>query len=284
MPMGTCYPDAVKIARRLGDPAVVVHGVVWQPAKRRWIHHAWVEHSGKIYDTVFPAGIAAAKYRKLLKPKLTKRYSVEQALIQMLRNQHWGPWDGALGAPDRWWMRKPPKNKACFKHKSDALRVFLDHNMSFIDRYAAGETYQHGCSEFDSINSKYDIPRSRCARTVVDAVWYALKGRGQGGGPPYCIKDIDLKALNETTAGSQGGGFELPPTVQEEVLDEDTERYWRDLAVQAGRSDCFITWRQKHGYFTPERPGAKKRALLCVCRVRGRFARCPEAVEEEVPF
>jgi hypothetical protein len=195
--------------------------------------------------------------------------------------------DGPPPPPARWWRRKPPKERNCYKHKSDALRAFLDYNMPFIDRYANGETYQHGCSEFDSINRKYDIPRSRCARTVVDAVWYALAGRTAGGkGPPYCVRDIDLRTLNETTPGSQGGGFKLPPAVQEELLDEETERYYRRVATEeAGRSDCFITYRKGHGYFSRERPGARGRALLCVCRKNGRFARCAEPPPtDEVPF
>jgi hypothetical protein len=124
-------------------------------------------------------------------------------------------------------------------------------------------------------------------RTVADAVWYALRGRGPAGQSPFCIRDINLRALNDTTAGRQGRGFQLPPHVEEEIVDEAQERYWRDMAYDAGRSDCFITWRRNHGYFTKETyPRRSKRQLQCVCRDRrGRFTKCerpPEA--DEVPF
>jgi hypothetical protein len=190
--------------------------------------------------------------------------------------------------PKRWSERKSPRyTRNCYKSKSDALRVFLDHNMEFIDEAASGETYQHGCSEFDSINRTYQVPRKRCVRTVADAVWYALKGRGPAGQAPFCIRDIDLATLNRTTAGSYGRGFQLPSFVEEAVIDEDQENWWREEAYQAGRSDCFITWRKGHRYFSKDSyPRRSGRMLMCVCRNRrGRFAICEEPPEsEEVPF
>jgi hypothetical protein len=189
--------------------------------------------------------------------------------------------------PKRWWVRKSPKKaRNCYKSKADALRAFLDWNLAFIDEAAGGESYKHGCSEFDSINRTYQVPRKRCVRTVAEAVWYALRGRGPGGQSPFCIQDIDLATLNRTTPGAKGRGFQLPPRVQEETLDEEQERYWREVAYESGRSDCFITWRKGHGYFARESPRARGRQLQCVCRTRrGRFMKCPEPPDvEEVPF
>ena len=189
--------------------------------------------------------------------------------------------------PKRWWIRKSPKKERnCYKSKADALRVFLDWNMEYIDQVAGGESYEHGCAEFDSINHTYHVPRKRCVRTVAEAVWYALKGRGPAGQSPFCIRDIDLRTLNDTTSGRQGRGFQLPPHVQEDVLDEEQERYWKETAYDAGRSDCFITWRRRHGYFAQESPRARGRALHCVCRnTRGRFVTCPKPPDsDEVPF
>ena len=188
--------------------------------------------------------------------------------------------------PKRWWIRKSPKPRNCYKSKADALRAFLDWNLAFIDEAAGGVDYKHGCSEFDAINRTYQVPRKRCVRTVAEAVWYALRGRGPQGQSPFCIRDIDLRTLNRTTPGAKGAGFQLPPRAQEEMIDEEQERYWREMAYDAGRSDCFITWRRYHGYFAKESPRARGRMLMCVCRNRrGRFMPCPHPPEvEEVPF
>jgi hypothetical protein len=91
-PTGTCYPDAVKIARKLNDPVTVVHGKVWQAPEKKWINHAWVEHEGKVYDSIFPEGIDARRYERLLKPKAAHRYDKWKAVALCVGKGHWGPW------------------------------------------------------------------------------------------------------------------------------------------------------------------------------------------------
>jgi len=149
---------------------------------------------------------------------------------------------GAPGAPacleappKNWWRRKRPKRiQRCYRVKSDALRVFLDENVDLVEEWG-GPGIKAGCSEFDSVNRKYGFERSRdCARTIATAVWYALPGSGHRGGPPYCLDDIDITALNDTSPGRMrtrtGQGFRLPDAVEEARLATEEERYYRERA------------------------------------------------------
>lgn len=136
----------------------------------------------------------------------------------------------ALDAPPKeWWRRTRPRTiQRCYRTKSDALRVFLDENVDLVERWG-GPDIPSGCSEFDSINRKYGLERPKeCARTLATAVWYALRGSGHRGGPPYCLDDIDLDALNDTSPGHMQQGFRLPDVIEEERWAREEERYYRE--------------------------------------------------------
>lgn len=97
---GLCFQFALDFARKhmskgrdeSKDP-VVVHGKVQKPLDRKWMDHAWVEFRGKVYDNVFTKGVDPVEYKRLFHPKALARYSAVQALVQAVRNRHFGPWE-----------------------------------------------------------------------------------------------------------------------------------------------------------------------------------------------
>jgi hypothetical protein len=189
-------------------------------------------------------------------------------------------------APTHWWRRKPPKKqKLCYRRKSDALRAFLDENRLLIDEWGSMEQ-QESCQEFDAVNHKYVRKGIKCARTVPEAVWMALKGSGQGGGPPYCLDELDLEALNDTDPGRVGEGFRLPAVAQDVLVKREEEAHYEREAIDSGEIDsCHTVYRKKTGRFSAKRNG---RIRQCVCRKKGRFVKCGDEPEpsytDEVPF
>lgn len=195
---------------------------------------------------------------------------------------------GLDAAPRNWWRRaRPRRERLCYRKKSDALRLFLDANYETVESYG-GAGRQESCEEFDSINHKYSygFRRRPCARSIAEAVWYALRGSGAGGSPPYCLDEIDLDALNDTDPGVYHGGFRLPDVAYEEVHRREQERYYEDEAIDRGEIDgCFTQWRNGRGRFRAGRGVKRKRVRKCVCRDKnGRFAKCGSDACEEVPF
>lgn len=192
------------------------------------------------------------------------------------------------GRPPRfWYRRKPPRKKrVCYRVKSDALREFLDWNWKIVEEYG-GESYPAGCSEFDAVNHKLGLDKKSCARSISDAVWHALPGSGHRGGPPYCLDQIDLEALNDTAPGRIGPGFELPDRVLEYLAEREQEARYDDLAIHdMGASDCFTSFRHRGRFVGRKMPDTKQgREHRCVCRdEQGRFASCSVRYPEDVPF
>jgi len=189
------------------------------------------------------------------------------------------------GAPPNWWKQSLPKSaysRRCFRTKTDALRVFVDYNRETIDRYG-GESAVHRPAEFDAINWRYELKGKRKVRTIGDAIWEALRGER-----PWCLDEIDVDLLNQTTPGQYGTGFRIPGWAEEERLVSGEEAYYEDQAIREGRiTDCFTNT-------SPPTPRSKKRRTplrprkirQCVCRnERGRFTKCPTYEElEPVPF
>ena len=138
---------------------------------------------------------------------------------------------GQLGAarhslyamPDRWWWEKTPsEDKLCYRRKTDALNKFRSWNQGVIDDWG-GETAKGSRGEFDAL-TKFEVSPT----DIAEALWVSLPPPPRGR--KYCLEDIDVDALNETSPG-QGHpvGFQLPDYVIEaKLLEEEYERY-RDL-------------------------------------------------------
>jgi len=106
--LGDCYRLAAQMVMH-GLNLVLVHGTVRGQAGR--IDHAWVEDGNTIIETTKGHARVAdgntiiettspgntrfskAEYRRLLQAQETARYPKEVVAINLLRSQHWGPWE-----------------------------------------------------------------------------------------------------------------------------------------------------------------------------------------------
>lgn len=196
---------------------------------------------------------------------------------------------GGLGdiGPDRWWQGRPPREaKVCYRTKTDAMRAFLAANADIVQLYK-GPDATMGPAEFDSINRKYREGK-KPARSIADAVWAALPPQVR---PPYCLTDIDLEALNDTSPAlgaeqALGVKFQLPDAVFEE------EQIWPDELPPDPpppdwRRDCELYQYQEREWRRANADDCYKteRGVQCRCRDNGgRFRRCPLPGHEEAPF
>ena len=186
------------------------------------------------------------------------------------------------------WIRRPipPVRKRCYRLKANALNVFRDANRHIIERYG-GETYNVSPSEFDAINHKYGLRGRRRVRNIAEALWEALRG-----GRPYCLTDIDLDALNDTSPAREaeaemGVRFELPdfvhtlpPYEKPPPRPKAPPRNWRSRCASWSRQDRLVRKQLTDDCFV-DRAGHEK----CVCRKGGRFVECtPGGHVPGVPF
>jgi len=101
--LGQCYVLSGRYI--LGnDNAILVHGTI---NGIRWTGkdfnnpHAWIEENGEVYDPVMDWRLPIDAYYGMMQAKPLKKYDSEQASINMLNYNHWGPWD----------ENNPPKRK-----------------------------------------------------------------------------------------------------------------------------------------------------------------------------
>lgn len=96
---GTCFRDA---ALRVRDTAkTLVHGEVQHPLSGNKMWHAWVEDGQMAEDcTLGPVKegdlcfiVPISKYYEIFQPSNVRKYSDEQAMVNLLRAKHWGPWE-----------------------------------------------------------------------------------------------------------------------------------------------------------------------------------------------
>lgn len=137
--------------------------------------------------------------------------------------------------PAYWWREPVKRPKVCYPSKSAALREFLDANWQIVEGYG-GIDYEQSPSEFDSVNHKYGLTGKNAARSIAQALWAAMPS----GQRPYCIEDIDLDALNDTSPAKWGvtddqgraveTPFVLPAHVEESRLMREYEKHYRSLA------------------------------------------------------
>lgn len=125
--------------------------------------------------------------------------------------------------PDRWWTGKPPREeKLCYKRKTDAMLMFLDWNQNVVEEYG-GATAKGSHGEFDAMTKHGALPTD-----IAEAVWVSLPAPARGR--KFCLEDIDVDALNDTSPGrSHDVGFQLPDYVVEAKLLEQEYEHYRDL-------------------------------------------------------
>ncbi len=177
-------------------------------------------------------------------------------------------------APAGWWNKPVPKaEKVCYRRKSDALRVFLDHNYRIVEQHG-GPNRKESPAEFDAVNHKYGTK----ARSIAEAVWAALPTKRR----PFCLTDIDLVALNATDPGQNAEragiqGFVLPEFVYDPArkipkkvkLPAEPPQGWEARCRRWGRAHKIHKRERTDQCFT-DRYGNDK----CVCRHKGKFVSC----------
>jgi hypothetical protein len=120
--------------------------------------------------------------------------------------------------PDRWWTKPAPReDRICYRSKTDALNKFRQHNQAVIDDWG-GMTASGSRGEFDALTKHGAAPIN-----IAEALWLALPPRG-----PFCLDELDVEALNDTSAGRDHPvGFQLPDYVLEtELVRKEAEYYY----------------------------------------------------------
>ena len=98
-PFGECFRNSLMWASdewsNNNREIDVVHGFVTNiEGKRFW--HSWCEEGDKVYDLTTLGSdkpIDKEKWYKLVNAEPKARYSTERALVNSIREGHFGPWD-----------------------------------------------------------------------------------------------------------------------------------------------------------------------------------------------
>lgn len=92
--IGDCYGYAYKRVQKRGG--TLCQGTVVHPWDKNDILHAWVEDKGKVYDyqteVMGRDPMAIEAYYKSWKPRDVKKYTAEEAQVQLVKQKHFGPW------------------------------------------------------------------------------------------------------------------------------------------------------------------------------------------------
>jgi hypothetical protein len=126
--------------------------------------------------------------------------------------------------PTDWWRRAfPVEQRRCYQSKADALNVVRDVNRRLIEQWGGMDTVSSG-GEFDAINHRYGLRGKDQVKSVADALWIAMPP-----GRPFCVDNLDVDTLNETSPGQIGPGFQLPEWVVDEQIEREADRYYASL-------------------------------------------------------
>jgi hypothetical protein len=123
--------------------------------------------------------------------------------------------------PPGYWRRAAPKaNRMCYRRKVDAANKFLEANTELTEHYS-GAGHQESAAEFDSVNHRYSMGK-RKVRSIAEAVWVTLPPHRPGRYDRFCLEDIDIETLNETSPPrDKGVDFRQPDYVIEKRLAEE---------------------------------------------------------------
>jgi len=129
---GLCFPWAWRDV--FDNGGTLVHGTVTAPQKRprHTYAHAWVERDGKVYDwQTMKAGHGGRHRGKgyprdlfydLYEPEEVRRFDQEEAMVNLPRYGHYGPWDDApTENPEGRWVDSPTFRYQLFipRHEKD---------------------------------------------------------------------------------------------------------------------------------------------------------------------
>lgn len=97
MPKGDCYQANGGKILEMKESAILCHGIArLQVLPYKLFGHAWIEDGNTVYDYSNDRKIKIDKslYYALgqIQNKDIKRYTAEEAAINMISKRHWGPW------------------------------------------------------------------------------------------------------------------------------------------------------------------------------------------------
>lgn len=133
----------------------------------------------------------------------------------------WRHRDQLRGLPEDWWRkRREPDERLCYRTKSEALQAFRDANRRQIEAWG-GLDVTASPAEFDAINARYGLKGSRAVRSLSQALWAVMPAHA-----PFCLDEIDVETLNDTSPGQAGTGFQLPSWAYDLIAARDEAEYY----------------------------------------------------------
>lgn len=99
--LGRCYELAGKYVAFDNHEATLVHGTI-QGAGNPPLDHAWAElPNGDVWEPTTNTVWPGPAFKAFFHPVPRVRYSAQEVTTTILRTEHWGPWDEAVGAKER---------------------------------------------------------------------------------------------------------------------------------------------------------------------------------------
>lgn len=120
-----------------------------------------------------------------------------------------GPIHPFMGRDDWWRQHRAQPQLLCYRTKSAALQAFRDANRTIIEEWG-GLDREDSPAEYDAVNHRHGLKGKRAVRSLSAALWVSMPSH-----PPYCLDQLDLMALNDTSPGHIGSGFRLPDWTHE---------------------------------------------------------------------
>jgi hypothetical protein len=125
----------------------------------------------------------------------------------------------------------------CFRAKSDAVKVFADHNQHVLEPWGGLHEKDSTGATFDAVNERYGLVGRHKVFSYAEALWVATPKSGAG----YCLDQIDVKALNDTPPARRAGGFRLPPWAESMRAERAWKTHYSQVSGPAREPGCAMT-------------------------------------------
>lgn len=143
------------------------------------------------------------------------------AIREGMRSRSSSPMNG----PNDWYRWRPQRRSrgpVCYQTKAEALQAFRDANRGIIDDWGGLDAVGRP-ADFDALNHKLGLKGGGAIRTLAQAMWHAMPPRR-----PFCLDEMDIDTLNETSPGQRGSGFQLPEAAWDALVQREQARHYRD--------------------------------------------------------
>jgi hypothetical protein len=91
--LGKCYEVAARwVLDSNSSQTFLIHGTIQGEGHPR-LDHAWCESAGQVFEAVEGKWYDKYVHEQLFNAEETLRYTKEEVLVNILKEEHWGPWD-----------------------------------------------------------------------------------------------------------------------------------------------------------------------------------------------